>query len=66
MRFEQTQFGFNYGAAEISRLASDEEKGWVVIRFKTAKASLQLYATKTGKIRIIDEKTNKEIKGGKQ
>ena len=56
MRFENTQYGFNYGAAEIERCCSDEKKGWVVLTLKTKKhpQGLQIYVTKTGKVRIND------------
>ena len=54
IRFEVTQYGFNYGAAEIQRNCSDEKKGWVVLSVKTQKQEIQIYVTKTGKIRVHD------------
>jgi hypothetical protein len=60
MRYEETRYGFNYGAADVERVASDEKKGWVALRIKTPRKSLQIYVTKTGKVRVSDERTGKE------
>lgn len=54
MRYEETRFGFNWGAAEITRLFDDDKKGWVTFEVKTPKVTLQIYVTKTGKVRIHD------------
>lgn len=55
--FHTTSYGFKWGAAEITRLASDGKKGWVVIGLDTPKTDVQLYITKTGKVRIyVDDK----------
>jgi len=57
MHFCEIPYGFEYGAAKVSRLISDEKKGWVVIGIETPKhvvnGGLQVYVTKTGKIRIF-------------
>jgi len=55
MRYEETKYGFNYGALDIERTCSDEKKGWIVITLRTKKISIQVYVTKTGKIRLHDE-----------
>lgn len=52
IRYEETPFGFNWGAAEVSRLFSDTKKGWITFEVKTDKETLQVYVTKTGKIRV--------------
>jgi len=52
--YEELKFGFRYGAATVERCCSDEKKGWVVIEMETPKQKIQLYVTKTGKIRIND------------
>jgi hypothetical protein len=52
IHFKETDYGFEYGALQVERVASDEVKGWVVLRADTAKTKLQIYATKTGKVRI--------------
>lgn len=53
--FKETKFGFIYGSLKLERHISDDKKGWVVIGAQTKKSNLQIYATKTGKIRIHDE-----------
>ncbi|KKL10790.1 hypothetical protein LCGC14_2552280 [marine sediment metagenome] len=53
--FEVLPYGFKYGAAEVVRIASDGKKGWVVIGLDTPKTHVQLYVTKTGKVRISVE-----------
>lgn len=50
--FSIEPYGFIYGAAEITRIASDEKRGWVVLEIKTPKQNLQLHITKTGKINV--------------
>ena len=50
IRYEETKWGFNYGAAEIERLLND--KGRVVIGLRTPRRSLQIQVTKTGLIRV--------------
>lgn len=66
MHFCNCQYGFEYGAAKITRLFSDENKGWITVEVKTPKEELQIYVTKTGKIRIhgasewLPQKDNKE------
>ena len=56
MRYEETKYGFEYGAAKISRCCSDEGKGWITLLLETPKypqgKSLQIYVTKSGKVRI--------------
>jgi len=59
IRYEETKYGFNYGALEISRLFSNQNAGWIIIRLKTPKEDLQVYVTKTGKVRIFGK--DKEI-----
>ena len=57
--YAETQYGFEYGSVKVSRLFSDEEKGWVTLGIETPKYighdSLQVYVTKTGKVRIFDK-----------
>ena len=50
--FRATGYGFAWGALEVTRIASDAKKGWVVIGLDTKKTKVQVYATKTGKVRI--------------
>jgi hypothetical protein len=54
MHYKETRYGFEYGAAKVNRVFSDEKKGWVALEIKTPKHKhgLQIYVTKTGKVRI--------------
>lgn len=49
-----TEYGFNWGAAKVTRMFSDGRSGWVTIGVKTPKHDIQIYVTKTGKVRIHD------------
>lgn len=54
MHYQETQYGFEYGAAKIERLHSDEKTGAVVLGVKTPKGQYwQIYVTKTGKVRVF-------------
>lgn len=53
VHFAVTQYGFEYGNAKIERLISDEKRGWVIIQLKSNKADMQIYITKTGKVRVL-------------
>ena len=55
LHYKETKYGFEYGAAIVSRLISDDKKGWVTIGVSTKKQAIQIYVTKTGKIRIFDK-----------
>ena len=58
MNYREIQFGFDWGAASITRCFSDEKKGWVTLLLETPKHShakgttIQIYVTRTGKVRI--------------
>ena len=62
IKTETTQYGFNFGAAKVQRLCSDEKKQWVVFSIVTPKEQLQVYVTKTGKVVIHDAAGNRFIK----
>ena len=53
--FEETQYGFNWGAASITRICSDNKKKWILFEVTTPKISVQIYVTKTGKVRIFSQ-----------
>lgn len=55
MHFQNTKFGFEWGAAKVQRLCDDDKKGWVIIEVVSPKNELQIYITKTGKIRVLDK-----------
>lgn len=61
IRYEETEFGFNWGAAEIERMCSNAIKEWVTFSVTTPKEDLQIYVTKTGKVRVYG-KSGKEWK----
>ena len=56
--YAETRYGFDWGSASIMRGFSDDEKGWVTLLLATPKHvhndgnSLQIYVTRTGKVRI--------------
>lgn len=52
MHYIETKYGFEYGAVRVERLFSDEKKEWVTLAVETKKTKLQIYVTKTGKVRI--------------
>lgn len=54
VHFKETQYGFEYGAAKVTRIHSDEVKKYVVIGIESSKRQIQVYITKTGKIRVFD------------
>lgn len=51
---EITEYGFSWGAAKVTRMFSDGRHGWVTIGVKTPKRDIQIYVTKTGKVRVHD------------
>lgn len=61
MKGFNTDYGFVYGPATIQRICSDDKKGWVVLEVVSAKTNVQIYVTKTGKIRVFG-KDGKELK----
>ena len=58
IHYKETQYGFEYGAAKVQRICSDTKRGWVILGVETQKyrgqGCLQIYVTKTGKVRIRD------------
>ena len=62
IKYEKTDYGFKYGSCEIERTCSDAKKGWVDITLTTPKfkQGIQIYVTKTGKVRFIDNENNQE------
>lgn len=53
--FAETPYGFEWGSAKITRAFSDPRQGWVTICIDTPKVGLQVYVTKTGKVRVHDK-----------
>ncbi len=52
IHYKDIPYGFEYGSAEVTRICSNESKGWVVVGVDTPKANVQIYVTKTGKVRV--------------
>ena len=56
--YDERAYGFQCGAALVERVGSCDRRGWVVLTLATPKHAgidrLQIYVTKTGKIRISD------------
>jgi len=52
LHFKEINCGFEYGAATVQRYFSDEKRGRVTIGIRSAKGEVQIYITKTGKIRV--------------
>ena len=57
--YAETKYGFNYGSVEVTRCCSDEKRGWVVLMAETPKVRVEIYATKTGKVRVTQ--TNRKV-----
>ena len=51
--YAETEYGFDFGAAKIIRCCSDEKKGWVVLLVETPRQQMEVYITKTGKVRLF-------------
>ena len=54
--YKPTAYGFEWGSASIDRLCSDEKNGWVYLGVQTKKQWIELYITKTGKIRVYEKR----------
>ena len=56
--YAETRCGFEWGSAHVQRAFSDNRRGWVTLTLDTPKHagsnSLQIYVTRTGKVRIHD------------
>lgn len=62
MNAKTTAFGFDWNGHNIERFCSDDKTGWVMVGITTKKQRLQIYITKTGKVRVFDSGKNKELK----
>ena len=56
--FKPEDYGFTYGAATITRIHSDDKRGWVVLYITTPKSKFEVYVTKTGKTTIREVKNH--------
>ena len=64
IHYAETRYGFAWGAAKITRCFSEAKNGSVVLLLTTPKQMIQLYVTKTGKVRIADAIGEWARKGG--
>ncbi len=54
IHYAETTYGFEWGAVTVERWFSDKKKGWVTLGIKTQKDEIQVYVTRTGKIRVFN------------
>lgn len=52
VNYKETRYGFEFGSMVVERMASDGKRGWAVVSVNTPKGWVQIYATKTGKVRV--------------
>ena len=64
IHYAETKYGFDWGAAKITRCHSNPKNGLVVLILETPKHTLQIYVTKNGKVRISDAIGEWARKGG--
>jgi hypothetical protein len=60
IKYKETPFGFEYGSIQVQRIFSDKKRGLVTVGITSPKQEIQVYATKTGKIRVFRQ--DKELK----
>jgi len=58
--YAETRYGFQWGSATVKRIAYIAERTTVVIGIKTPRADIQVYVTRTGKVRVF--RGNRELK----
>ena len=60
IHYKETKYGFDFGAAQITRMFSIDKTKSVTIGLETPKykgnKGLQIYVTKTGKVRVFDSR----------
>lgn len=57
MKVQLTENGFDFGNASVAAVCSDEARGWVVVSITTNKSRIEVYVTKTGKLRVHKDNT---------
>lgn len=63
IRYHETQYGFAYGAADVTRICSDPKHG-VWLEITTPREEVQIRVTRTGLIRVGKTKKRKKACGG--
>ena len=56
--FAETKHGFQWGGGKISRACSIERDGSVFLTLETKRTSLDIYVTRTGKVRVFTHDGN--------
>lgn len=56
-----TDYGFTWDNVTVERTVSDDKKGWKVITVKTPRGRVELYITKTGLIRVSEERIKDKL-----
>ena len=56
MEVKYIKHGMEWGSSKMTFLFDDDNKQWVTWGLRTPKNSLQIYVTKTGKVRIHDKR----------
>lgn len=53
IHYEELPSGFEFGSMSVTRVTTDDKRGWVVLAVDTPKTAVQVYATKTGRVRLV-------------
>lgn len=56
IRREWTMYGFVFGSARVERMCADEMRGTVTVGVSTPKVKLEVYVTRSGKVRVFSDK----------
>lgn len=64
MHYKETEHGFEWGAAKLVRLATNEDAGEVVFGITTPRRSqcVQIHVTKAGNLRVFKVASGEEMK----
>lgn len=57
--FAETSYGFEWGAAKVTRACSDH--GWIMLDIATPRERLGIYVTRAGKVRIYTYEGNRPV-----
>ena len=48
-----TEYGFEYGPVKVTRVTHCDRRGWVILQLTTEKSDIQIYVTRTGRVKIF-------------
>lgn len=60
---KKTKHGFEWGDAKVKRLWACEKRGCVMLALTTSKRKIEIYITKTGKVRIWSKDGKENFQG---